>query len=86
VNSKVGRGFWKLFYDLPPEIQRLAYVTLYTVINRKGKTLTQAAMISKNLGVNAAMGSQCVNVRQDRFAKIASEAGRLVFIESKPGD
>jgi hypothetical protein len=43
-------------------------------------------MISKNFGVNAAMGSQCVNVRQDGFAKIASEAGRLAFIESKPGD
>ena len=62
------------------------YVTLYTVINRKGKALTQAAMISKNFGVNAAMDSQCVNVRQDGFAKIASEAGRLAFIESKPGD
>ena len=61
------------------------YVTLYTVINRKGKALTQAAMISKDFGVNAAMGSQCVNVRQDGFAKIASEAGRLAFIESKSG-
>jgi len=46
----------------------------------------QAAMISKNFGVNAAMGSQCVNVCQDGFAKIASEAGRLALIESKPGD
>ena len=45
------------------------YVSLYTVINRKGKALTQAAMISKNFAVNAAMGSQCVNVRQDGFAK-----------------
>jgi hypothetical protein len=62
------------------------YVTLYTVINRKGKAPTQAAMISKNFDVNAAMGSQCVNVRQDGFAKIASEAGPLAFIESKPGD
>jgi homogentisate 1,2-dioxygenase len=62
------------------------YVTLYTVINRKGKALTQAAMIFKNFGVNAAMGSQCVNVRQDGFAKIASKIGRLAFIESKPGD
>jgi len=43
-------------------------------------------MISENFGVNAAMGSQCVNVRQDGLAKIASEAGRLAFIESKPGD
>ena len=62
------------------------YVTLYTVINRKGKALTQAAMISKNFGVNAAMRSQCVNVRQDGFAKIASKTGRLLFIEAKPGD
>ena len=62
------------------------HVTLYAVINRKGKALTQAAMISKNFGVNAAMGSQCVNVRQDGFAKIASKTGRLAFIESKPGD
>ena len=62
------------------------YVILYTVINREGQPLTQAAMISKNFGVNAAMGSQCVNVRQDGFAKIASEARRLAFIESKPGD
>ena len=61
-------------------------VSVYTVINRKGKAFTQAAMISKNFGVNAAMGSQCVNVRQDGFAKIASEARRLAFIESKPGD
>ena len=43
-------------------------------------------MISKNFGVNAAMGSQCVNVLQDGFAKIASETGRLVFIEAKSGD
>jgi hypothetical protein len=40
------------------------YVTLYTVINRKGKALTQAAMISKNFGVNAAM--QRENSFQDR--------------------
>jgi hypothetical protein len=53
------------------------YVILYTVINREGQPLTQAAMISKNFGVNAAMGSQCVNVRQDGFAKIASEAPAL---------
>jgi hypothetical protein len=25
VNSRVAREFWRLFYDLPPEIQRLAY-------------------------------------------------------------
>ena len=62
------------------------YVALYTVINRKGKALTQAAMISKNFGVNAAYDSQCVNIPQDRFAKIASKTGRLVFIEAKPGD
>src|SRR4029077_230005 len=62
------------------------YVTLYTVINRKGKALTQGAMISKNFSVNAAQGSQCVNVRQDGLTKIASEAGRLELIESKPGD
>jgi hypothetical protein len=43
-------------------------------------------MISKNFGVNAAMRSQCVNVRQDGFAKIASKTGRLLFIEAKPGD
>jgi len=43
-------------------------------------------MISKNFGVNAAMGSLCVNVRQDGFVKIASKTGRLAFIESKPGD
>ena len=43
-------------------------------------------MISKNFGVNAAMDYQCVNVPEDGFAKIASETGRLVFIESKPGD
>ena len=43
-------------------------------------------MIFKNFGMNAAMGAQCVNVRQDGFTKIPSEAGRLVFIEAKPGD
>jgi hypothetical protein len=43
-------------------------------------------MISKNFGMNATVGSQCVNVRQDGFAKITAETGRLVFIESKPGD
>jgi hypothetical protein len=62
------------------------YVTLYTVINRKGKAPTQAAMISKNFGVNAAYDSQCVNIAQDRFAKITSKTKRLVFIEAKPGD
>lgn len=62
------------------------YVTLYTVINRKGKALTEAAMISKNFGVNAAMGSQGVNVRQNGFAEIASEARRFPFIESEPGN
>jgi hypothetical protein len=35
---------------------------------------------------NAAYDSQCINVCQDGFAKVASEAGRLAFIESKPGD
>jgi hypothetical protein len=62
------------------------YVSLYTVINRKGKAFTQAAMVSKNFGMNTTEDSQCVNVPEDGFAKIASEAGRLVFIESKPGD
>jgi hypothetical protein len=62
------------------------YVSLDTVINRKGKAFTQPAMVSKNFGMNAAVDSQGVNVSQDGFAKIASEAGRLVFIESKPDD
>jgi hypothetical protein len=70
-------------------VQNRAYtncVSLYTIINRKGKAFTQAAMISKNFGMNAAVDSQGVNVLQDGFAKIASETGRLVFVESKPGD
>src|SRR5438034_2990530 len=62
------------------------YLRFYTVIDRKGKALTQCAMISKNFGVNAAYDSQCVNIGQDRFAKIASKTGRLVFIEAKSGD
>ena len=62
------------------------YVRLHTVINRKGEAVTQTAMISENFGVNATVDGQCVNVPQDGFAKIASETGRLVFIESKPGD
>jgi len=36
--------------------------------------------------VNAAYDSQCVNIAQDRFAKITSKTKRLVFIEAKPGD
>src|SRR6266567_3778707 len=48
------------------------HVSLYTVINRKGKAFTQAAMISKNFGMNAAVDSQGVNVSQDGFSKIAS--------------
>ena len=43
-------------------------------------------MISKNFGVNAAYDSECVNIAQDRFAKITSKTKRLVFIEAKPGD
>jgi hypothetical protein len=35
---------------------------------------------------SAAVDSQGVNVSQDGFPKIASETGRLVFIESKPDD
>ena len=62
------------------------YVRLHTVINRKGEAFTQTAMISENFDVNATVDGQCVNVRQDRFAKIGSETGRLVFIEAKPGD
>ena len=62
------------------------YVSFDTVINRKGKAFTQAAMISENFRMNATLDSQCVNVPKDGFAKIASETGRLVFIESKPGD
>src|SRR5438094_3636540 len=34
------------------------YLRFYTVIDRKGKALTQCAMISKNFGVNAAYDSQ----------------------------
>ena len=62
------------------------YVTFYAVINRKGKAFTQAATISKNFGMNATVDNQCVNVPENGFAKIASETGSLVFIESKPGD
>jgi len=52
------------------------YVTLYTAINRKGKALTQAAMISKNFGVNAAM--QRENSFQDRALAVhRSETRRL---------
>jgi hypothetical protein len=61
-------------------------VSFDTVINRKGKAFTQAAMISKNFGMNATVDGQCVNVPDNRFAKITPETGRLVFIESKPGD
>ncbi len=43
-------------------------------------------MISKNFGMNAAVDSQGVNVSQDGFSKIASETGRLAFVESKPDD
>ena len=43
-------------------------------------------MIPKNFGMNSTVDSQCVNVSEDGFAKIASETGRLAFIESKPGD
>ena len=62
------------------------YVSVYTVIYRKGKAFTQAAMISKDFGVNAAMDRQCVNVPKDGFPKITSETECLVFVESKPGD
>ena len=48
--------------------------------------LAQAAMISKNFRMNAPVDCQCVNVPEDGFAKITSETGRLLFIESKPGD
>ena len=52
----------------------------------KGKRAPEKARATQaQPGANAAMGSQCINVRQDGFAKIASKAERLAFIESKPG-
>ncbi len=41
------------------------HVLLDTVINRKRKAFTQAAVISENLGVNATLGRQGVSIVQE---------------------